>query len=125
MLRNTVLEFPRALFQNECSSIHYLLLGKYLKTQFLLIPLFLVLIAKKVGHSYNKQTVRASSDPPLLMFPEQKHTPGVHCYEDIFTMDTGVHNGQENVTIIAEPILLLVHWSKASTDQKSGHRVCL
>lgn len=50
-----VLQFPKALFQNQCSSIHSLFLGKYLPSQALLIPLFLVFIAKKVGHSYNNQ----------------------------------------------------------------------
>lgn len=42
-------------FLNEWSSIRYLLMGKHLKMESSLIPLFLVFIAKKVGHSFNKQ----------------------------------------------------------------------
>lgn len=65
MLGNTVLHFPNTLFQNECSGIHYFLLGKHWNPESLLIPLFPLFVAKKVGHSYPEP----SQAPRVLLRP--------------------------------------------------------
>lgn len=65
MLGNMVLQFPNTLSQNECSGIHYFLLGKHLNPESLLIPLFPLSVAKKVGHSYPEP----SQAPRVLLRP--------------------------------------------------------
>lgn len=56
------------------------------------------------------------------MLPEQKITPGVHCYKVIFSMGTSVHNGQEHAPTKSRANSFIRPLVKTSTDQKSGHR---